>query len=352
MSSSENSRATALTLVLAGVASIVELGPLFALLRAEAGMTAILLCALGYQLGNALAGRIACPPAVLAVVACLCAAALFLLPPGHALWLMSLAFLSWSLQTIRRHIATSTNAVRVSTAQKRLARVAGFVASSLLPIAVIALVVGALCTAGALHAHTNPARQFRREPAAHPARALEWIMVVHQLHYFTYCYAVLALLERSRPGSIWPLGILFALGWVTYLSAEALLRRFDIVISFVLGHVFVAATLVGLSIWSANFYLVTLMWLLTGFGGGTVYCITQAYRRSGSPPDRLERFEDAGHIGGVVVALLATAIFGTAPAHLPLVAATFAVVAAGGMFLRSFSTDGAIGCLHRFDERA
>lgn len=149
-------------------------------------------------------------------------------------------------------------------------------------------------------------------------------MTVHQMHYFTYCYGLLLILSEvaGGPGLV---GLWFGVGWVSYLSAERLWGRTSLALALILGHIIVAATLVGLSLFGREAWPAIACWTLTGFGGGTVYCLTRLHRRSGGPPEALDLAEDLGHVGGAAIALTLATVLGMTAWHLAAVAALFAL---------------------------
>jgi hypothetical protein len=67
---------------------------------------------------------------------------------------------------------------------------------------------------------------------------------------------------------------------------------------------------------------------MSGLGGGTVYCLTLLHRRAGLPNANLEFAEDAGHLGGVAIAIIGVLLLGWTAGSLPIVGAFWAALAA------------------------
>lgn len=311
----------ALALGLAGAASLLELGPIVALLHQGHGIAAVLAAGLAYQAGNAAPRpRALGHPLLLGAIALTGGLVFYLSVAATAAWFASIAALSWTLQATRRRLTAAP-----ATSHKRIARVAGFIAAALAPIAIwltlalatIAIALGYITQ----HEPQNTARKiaFTR---------LEWTMFVHQTHYFSYAYAIPVLVARPELGGFGAIGFWFACGWISYLSAEALWRRFSPRPVFIIGHVSLAAILVSLTLTSAAPVWVVTFWILSGFGGGTVYCLTLLHRQSGGAPERLERAEDAGHLVGVALALALVLALDVTAAHLPALGAAWALGAA------------------------
>jgi hypothetical protein len=164
-------------------------------------------------------------------------------------------------------------------------------------------------------------------------------MVVHQVHYFLYAYAVLSLVfalsNRSAPVT----ATVFALGWVTYLSAERLWGRFPSTGVFVAGHLSVATCLFGMYFARDDLAAWSVLWVLTGLGGGTVYCLTRLLHKSGATEASVAAAEDLGHLAGVTAGIGMVMLARFDEALLCVAAGTTALAAALGMLLHSEDHD-------------
>ncbi|MGR8922320.1 hypothetical protein ACU8MB_00990 [Rhizobium leguminosarum] len=316
-----------IALLLAAVSSLMELGPIAWLLIASESFTAIIFAGLAYQIGN-VASRLqrALPWPYIFLLSILGALALAFFPIASGIWFLGLATLSWALQVVRRHFKTEEGADLPSTAQKRTARVAGFVAATLLPCLIsLTVVVLAIGIALTLSPNKITPRPKRRLGLRHP---LEWLMLVHQVHYFAYAYAIPYLLSGPALGNVPMVGIWFACGWISYLSAEALWRRFSPPLVFILGHLLLAFILCLLAGTGDRPLAVVVLWVMSGFGGGTVYCLTLLHHQQGVAPERMERAEDLGHMLGVATALAAVTLLNWQASDLPLIGSVCAGIAA------------------------
>jgi hypothetical protein len=306
-------------LAFATAASLAELAPIALLLREGLGLESVLAAGLAYQAGGALARWV---PGMrwLWIGVGAAAAALLTYPPGSLAWLVGLAALAWGLQAARRCHAGAFPGNAPTTAHKRAARVLGFLAAPLIPLW--------LSAAGVLAAIALSARLCSHSPGHVRPRVLlrpiELVMVLHQMHYFSYCYGLLLILA-SLPGGSGLVGLWFGIGWITYLSAERLWSRAPLAVALVCGHLVVALTLTGLATLGHVGWIAVLCWALTGFGGGTVFCLTHVHRAAGLPAESLDVAEDIGHVGGAALALFAAVVLGFDPWALAAVGAALAI---------------------------
>jgi len=183
-------------LAFAAAASLAELAPIAQLLDNGKGLIPIVATGLAYQVGGALARWAPGGCWTWRIAAAGGGVALLTLPSGHLAWLLAVVALAWSLQAARRRHAHAYPSCVPSTARKRTARVVGFVLAPLLPFWASILV---LILAIAAAVHLCP----RAEPFAAPTflgHPIELVMILHQMHYFTYCYALLLILSAVAGG--------------------------------------------------------------------------------------------------------------------------------------------------------
>ena len=318
----------ALLLALGACASLLELGPIITLIREDSGILPILLAGLSYQIGNATPyprnlGKFA----PLFAITLLASIGVLTAPTSTVTWYASIALMGWALQFVRRWLTTQSDAGIPKTAQKRIARVVGFIFAAVFDSTVWLALVVIVMTSALMFVRKIPLSQKKSTVSFSRLSRLEWTMLVHQMHYFAYCYAVPLLTAETVLGGSTYIGLWFAAGWVSYLSAEALWSRFNPSIVFLCGHTFLAFVLIlmwGLQPWP---FASLLLWILSGFGGGSVFCITLMHRSEGLDHSRLEHSEDLGHLLGVVLAI-AMILLGNEVSVLPLTGALLALMAA------------------------
>ncbi len=320
-----------LALLLASAASLVELAPIARLLATGHGLAAILGAGLAYQIGNALQRwPKAQTTAVLLATITLGALGLLILKAGEPWWYLSLACSSWALQGTRRRLSLASEGHEPSTPQKRTARVLGFVVATIMPLGVVAIALWTATICGLGFARKAVEAQAQIE-ARRKLSALEVIMTLHQSHYFAYCYALPLLFSAAALGGVAWIGLWFALGWVSYLSAEWLWRRFNPTTTFLVGHVSLTILLLVMATVLPGTWATIGLWLASGLGGGTVYCISILHRRACLAHRRLELAEDIGHLLGVLISLAVVVFLGWSAPSLAALGAAWAFAAFVGM---------------------
>ena len=174
-------------------------------------------------------------------------------------------------------------------------------------------------------------------PPARQPSTVEITMLLHQAHYFSYCYAMPLLLASDATGGVALIGVWFACGWITYLAAEALWQRFPPRTVFVAGHVFLTVLLGLLSLFHSMPWVALSLWVLSGLGGGTVYCLSLLHADEGRPPKRLEQAEDIGHMLGVAAALGSVLLLRWDASLLPALGSFWAASAAAVIITSAFA---------------
>ena len=160
------------------------------------------------------------------------------------------------------------------------------------------------------------------------------VMLIHQIHYFSYAYVLLYLLLRQ--GAFNPYievkhvivgAILFALGWASYISGEFVLKtmlKLSPIVAIISGHIWVVLWLLSIVFYMQHFALVGTAWVVAGFGGGSVYAIKCLAKNLHCTAD-LELWEHLGHVVGVLFAIVLVGLMQQkleAPFILSVVAAT------------------------------
>ena len=305
-----------LYLFLSFLSGALELGCAFAAVTAAPMSWRVFLLPLAYQAGNLLNRPMIfrTPERVRAAATVSVLAAAALLKWDNVMMrVLTAALASLTLQLARGGLKGSC-----STTVKRFWRTLGFFIS---PIAALFPVLSiGLCT-------LLPAAVLLLRPVAGKAHkngrsGLTFAaMICHQMHYFVYTYAVPVFACHTAcawmaPGrALWLASALYTLSWWVYLSPEALAEgaatdRACVRRAFFAGHSFLALVLAVMSAASstaadaAGFVPLGTFgaaWMLTGLGGGTVFCIKDLSVVSGR--FSLPLAEDIGHALGTAAAL-------------------------------------------------
>ena len=146
------------------------------------------------------------------------------------------------------------------------------------------------------------------------APKLCWTMITHQAHYFVYTY-VLCILVFEKYHSALIASIWFVLNWIPYTITEPLVKFLKIEKYYlkigIAAHLFNGIVLIGVYVFLKNNNILgaVLLWMLTGFGGGNIYCV-----RKGMEPyieydnDTWMFSEQVGHILGMIVSIVLVAL--------------------------------------------
>lgn len=139
-------------------------------------------------------------------------------------------------------------------------------------------------------------------------------MVFHQMHYFSYCYVLPCLFYLmlkdygySDISACLIAAFMFAFSWVVYLMpqwiSEKSTKKINYFQIFLAGHSILALIMLAMS-WLSYMKMYTplvILWCLTGFGGGTVFCIqhlSTEYEKTD-----LKFSEDIGHALGTIFSI-------------------------------------------------
>lgn len=242
-------------------------------------------------------------------------------------WMFVLVTLASALINLSR---AALGKAEISTTLKRCSRVLGFLAAPamLLPavpgVAVLAAVVLSLGPVSL----AEPAREAAASgPPSSRGTAIKWALVTHQMHYFSYCTVVIVTLLQRHSAII--AVSLFILGWASYIAVPHLIgNRWEPGQTALWGHLLLPLVLVGLWITPSAGPLWSLLWIATGFFGGTVVYLTRFSReRYGLNEGQLALLENTGHCLGAGLALAVVCAHWSSH-HLFVVGAAFAATTA------------------------
>ncbi len=214
---------------------------------------------------------------------------------------VQVALSSLCIQTVRMEQKSSC-----PTWLKRSFRIAGFVLAPLMvsfPSASM-LLCAALPLAAAISGKDLPEPDKAPVPCGKtPARRISIVMVLHQMHYFVYTY-IMPLAAAALTKSLYAAMAMYGLTWVVYLVPQWLAEkrgRYDPRRLFFICHTYLAIVMgmLAAAFFSGNIWMGTAAWLLTGLGGGSVFCIRQLTPRECN----IALSENIGHFLGTAVAL-------------------------------------------------
>lgn len=296
------------------ISAVVELGSVFWGIKYGFGISGILGLALAYQLGNVfrffINKKIAHYQDFILGGVVLVSAVLLDIDKTSLIGYL-LAFIMFFVFSVFLQNVRSSAQGDIPRWQKRSCRVIGFVLSALMYLlgdilmVVINLVV--LISSCLLDKYDYDKWICNLKRGVFGYRIC-WAMVTHQAHYFVYTYIMFFLVmkyfENPFISTLW-----FAANWVPYTITEPLVQKLEWNKWYVIAigaHVFNAIILVGIYFTvdiSITFAL--LLWVLTGFGGGNVFCIKKALAENIKYDKNIWNFsEQLGHILGVIVSII------------------------------------------------
>ncbi|MBT4513421.1 MAG: hypothetical protein HOC20_14605 [Chloroflexi bacterium] len=213
----------------------------------------------------------------------------------------------------------------IPVSRKRLVRVSGFICGILAgwlvnsSHLVFILAIVAILTILILNTRWKRSSAWFNWNGCWYSDRFGWIMLLHQIHYFAYAYVLLSILlitptiPQSRTIWLHPVtaALWFSSGWLSYISGEWLLRdRFELSArqASIVGHTWVAICLVGMIFLRDYTSALAAVWVIGGFGGGSVYAIKELAKSASSRID-IELWEHWGHVMGVALALVSVVIW-------------------------------------------
>lgn len=327
-------------LTLSAMTALLECGSIFLGKCLGFGPGGILSLCLAYQIGNLFPIPFCLRRKALLNIICLAFVTLCIarLLDAHLLFQWTLYFvgitlLSCAMQSVRAEMKAHT-----STVLKRTARIIGF---TLAPLTMYApFLILSICCLTVLFS----LKRITQAPASDGNLSIFFkamvkndcyrIMLWHQLHYFIYAYAMILIIYQMI-GKPFLTMLLFACTWLTYLLTEPIIkyvckRRLKLtydtrnisvnaaIISA--GHAFLLLILLLLPHVPTKVFI--LLWILAGFGGGTVFAISALCSQSSTYTESGLTFtENMGHFIGTAVAAVWISLFPQNIRHIPYLSA-------------------------------
>jgi hypothetical protein len=261
-----------------------------------------LACALCYQIGNLAPRPLDLPkPMIVALgfVGAFCFTLTILPLPSIVVLAASLlgtVFISACIQSARAVMKSS-----VPKMVKRALRVAGF-ATGFFCIPALAPVAAVLAVFFASIAMSRVS-SVKGRIILPRLNELNVVMIFHQIHYFVYCYAafIVAFELGGRTAAV----ITFLANWIVYVASPLLYRKVkDFRVAFFFGHSLLVLLLTGLY-FAPSMPVKVILYLLTGIGGTTEFCIGGLAKKWGLFNEDAQGFsENLGHVLGVTFCLV------------------------------------------------
>jgi hypothetical protein len=312
-------------LFLSLISGLIELGCILFGIHLNLSVMEVIGLGLAYQIGNLVPNPFKLNKTATSIASLLSTLCFVVSLFSELYWLLfaGFALMAAVIQSLR-----TSYKQKVHTALKRSSRIVGFFLSPLVNIP-FALAVSVILVLGAFFSkYKNQSFEFVKPKL----RYIHLIMLMQQMHYFCYCYFIVIMLFNLKfiqDLAIPPLvsvSICFALSWVTYTWIPLLLKKDTYVKYYIVTHLYLLAVLLLMGLYPES-VLLAVLWILTGFGGGTGYCIEKIdLLDSTANPDDMIFIGNIGHILGVAAGMITYTIFKT-PSSTIFLGAIFTVLA-------------------------
>lgn len=322
-------------LILSFLSAVIETAYISAMVMHKDPLFIVLLAPLAYQIGNlfphpfCLSKRIIKIITVIAIGICITILsgqtfALYCLSYDMITGLSCLAvmLISVGLQSVRSIMKTDGNRMI-----KRISRIIGFFVGILgggfaiyfLFATAIAVLIALLST---MENNKNETKQkFISVDKVMSQAGFSYVMIAHQLHYFSYAMVFLAYMLMNMLVPV--AATVFCLSWITYTMVEPIIaKRVDTTKAFYAGHTFLSCILILIALCINQRIVCSVLIIVAGIGGGVVYTIKELAKKYNSyDKDSMESSEAIGHIAGLVIAIVLSYLFYE---YMPIVAGIFA----------------------------
>lgn len=296
-------------LFLSLISGMMELGGVLYAIKNNFSVLQIVGVGLAYQIGNLVPNpiKLGKKTTILSALLCiLCLGYYLFISMNYWILVAGFIFSAMAIQSLR-----TFQKGNIPTAIKRTFRILGFILSIFigrelfLSIGVILMIISALIK--------WPYAKF--EVIKPKISFINVIMVTHQIHYFVHAYFIIVMIRDlvyksfgTNDISLLLISVLFTLGWITYTGISLILRKKHYFRYFIIGHLYLSIVVLFMAMFYNNFTAV-ILWVLTGFGGGTVFCINKINEiTEESSKSDIIFSENLGHIAGVVIGMFTYAI--------------------------------------------
>ena len=221
--------------------------------------------------------------------------------------------------------------------KKRAFRVLGFFASATIALScgtwILCVILVSLIVIGFISedfGYDDWFSNFKKKDVEAPKVC--WSMVTHQAHYFVYTYVLCAMVFYHSGNAFWA-AVCMVMNWIPYTITEPLVKVLKIEKYYgyisICAHLFNCMVLAGVYVClvKGSIPAAVLLWMLTGFGGGNIFCVKKYLKSNIDYDNDTWMFsEQVGHILGMVTCMIIVVFF--KPEYTMLAAAFFALITA------------------------
>lgn len=292
-------------LILSFLSGIIELGAVYLGIVQQLPIHMIIMLTFFYQIGNIMTNilpqRTSLNIFLAGVVGLL--SIMYYLYPDFRILAVQLVLSSFCIQIVRVQYKSSCPAWL-----KRIFRIGGFALSPIMLIGsgqAIFLLSVVLCI---FLAWKNVIVQVQNKKILKDKKTrmpgISLVMIFHQMHYFVYTYVMPIYFFRITK-SIWLSSLIFSVTWIVYLLPQTIAEKISSINyrkMFFFCHIFLGICMASIaaSVYFYNTAMVLIFWILTGLGGGSVFCIK--YLSKKYKTINMDFSENIGHFLGPLVA--------------------------------------------------
>ena len=286
------------------ISGFIELGPVFLGLNNNYPVFIILIFPLIYQITSLIAFYWDVSLRLLLISILLSLILIFIWKNLLLIQLLVYMVISFFCQVFRKRLK---NIAKTNTFNKRITRIIGFVIAPFYSIESIFIIL--LIYICVFFCFYSIRAQINSTNLIKPSFSfINLTMLIHQSHYFSYAYLIPIIFMQFHGINKNFGGLVFIIGWISYIFSKRLFSRFNNYSTFIFGHILITISLLFIFLSIHSILFLCIAWFLTGLGGGTVYCLREINKKTENNND-LDFWENLGHICGVSICILFIAIF-------------------------------------------
>lgn len=316
---------TIIFLLFSTLTGFIEIGSVIFAVNSLFTINQIIILVLFYQIGCFFPVNIKLSKNIIYFFAVLCIIFyMYMLINGveYFLVLISTLLNSICLQTVR-----NLQKSNISTYLKRIFRIFGFAISPNFSV-LIMFIFSIIIFIGCYKSTIKQINAISFEKIRFPYH----IMIIHQMHYFSYYSIILIVFMKIDQYQGYFTSFIFVLGWVTYTITPYFLTKRKYEAYFMYGHIFLFIILLSM-FFITNTNIRIILWILSGFGGGTVFCIEKIFiHRSIYKKTSMDTSENIGHLLGLFSCFLINNLFSSIDSTI-FISAIYALITASMMLI-------------------
>jgi len=296
------------------ISGMVELGSVFLGMKLGCSLAGIIGLALAYQLGNVfrfwVTKKVSEYQLLLAGITLVLSVVINITGINYYIRYASCFVMFVLFSTILQNIRSVVSG-DIPRWKKRSCRVVGFAASAIYfycGMIMMVIMSGIILVLSIVLEHYYYDNWLKEWCEGKKGKRICYAMVFHQAHYFAYNYITLYLIMRTFNSPLYA-SLAFVANWIPYTITEPLVKKLKWDKWYVISigaHLFNSVVLIGMFVFlDINILWTVCLWVLTGFGGGNVFCIKKAIASKYVYDKDVWSFsEQIGHIVGVLSALI------------------------------------------------